>query len=105
MSATYQDWESVDPATLDVEDVLRRWEMLRKNNFKAGSLNAYKSRFRKAIEDYSKWYENPSGWRPEIKTRNRTPKARTDGTAAATPPSRSRPRPRTIVAASPRPRT
>jgi hypothetical protein len=59
--------------TIDVADTLRRWETKRKGDFSPGSLTTYKTRFRRAIEEYGKWYENPSGYRPDAKQRSRTP--------------------------------
>lgn len=61
--------ESVDIRKLDVEDALRRFENLKSPKYTPGSLATYKSRFRKAVDDYLAYVDNPSGWRPGIKTR------------------------------------
>lgn len=63
------NWETLDVRTLDVEDLLRRFEILRKQDFTPQSLAAYKSRFRKAAESYLDYLDNPSAWRPEVKER------------------------------------
>lgn len=71
-SAAYGDnWEQLNPLTIDIEDTLRRFENLRAMNYTPGSLQAYKSRFRSAIKEFGNWNENPSNWRPDMKTRNR----------------------------------
>lgn len=63
------DLASVDLQTLDIEDLLKRFETLRKQKYKPQSLQVYKSRFRKAVEMYLGYLENPSGWRPDIQKR------------------------------------
>lgn len=68
-------WETVDVADLDVEDVLRRFETLRAMKFSTGSLNTYKGRFKKSLSMFNDFRGSPSGWRPDVKPRNRTASA------------------------------
>ncbi len=60
----YDDLESVDIRQLDIEDCLRRFENLKKKEFKPDRLEAYKQRFRQAHRSYLEFLEDPSGWRP-----------------------------------------
>lgn len=66
------DWESINVAELDVEDLLHRFENLRATDYKPGSLATYKSRFRKAMGMYLDYLSSPSTWRPEIRRRSQT---------------------------------
>jgi hypothetical protein len=76
LSATAGDhWESADLASLDIEDTLRRFETLRAMKFSTGSLNTYKGRFKKSVTMFEEFRCNPSGWRPDVKPRNRMSKA------------------------------
>lgn len=64
------NWESIDVAELDIEDILRRFETLRATEYKPGSLATYKSRFRKAVEMYLDYLSSPSTWSPGIRRRS-----------------------------------
>lgn len=66
-----ESWESVQIAALDIDDVLRRFETLRAMKFSTGSLGTYKSRFKKSMAMFNDFRGNPSGWRPDMKPRNR----------------------------------
>lgn len=85
------DWETVDLLAIDIDDVLRRFETLRAMKFKSDSLNTYKTRFRKAMEMFAAFRADPSGWRPELKQRNRggkvEPAARANGVREPESPS------------------
>lgn len=59
-----EDPDATDIATLDVESFLKRWENLRKQNFKPDSLETYKQRFRQALGLYRSYLEDPGGYRP-----------------------------------------
>lgn len=89
------DWESKDVRTLDVDDVLRRFEMKRATNYTPGSLKTYRSRFRNAMHLYRGFLQDPGGWRPNKPTRTtaastarRRTSERAEGqpTAPQTPP-------------------
>jgi hypothetical protein len=56
-------WEALDLTTIDIEDFVTRFERLRAGKYKPDSLLVYKSRFRSAVQMYTQYLENPSGWR------------------------------------------
>ena len=58
------DWEKTDVTSLDVENLLVRFQNLRKKDFKPQVLEVYKQRFRKAVASYLEYVENPGGWKP-----------------------------------------
>jgi hypothetical protein len=58
------DPDGVDITKIDVEALLRRWENLRKQNFKPDSLETYKQRFRQALSLYTSYLEDPGGYKP-----------------------------------------
>lgn len=68
-----EDWERADIRSLDIDQTFHRFENLRKHDFTPQSLATYKSRFRKAVESYIDYLDNPRGWKPEIKERHRSP--------------------------------
>jgi hypothetical protein len=57
-------WEQTDISNLDVEDLLLRFQNLRKKEFVPQVLETYKQRFRKAVASYFEYLENPGTWRP-----------------------------------------
>lgn len=67
--AVEDDWENVDVRTLEVEDLLRRFANLRKQDFTPKSLETYQSRFRKALQMYLDYLDNPATWRPSTRER------------------------------------
>lgn len=79
LGAVEDDWASVDVTTIDVDDVLRRFEVKSGMKYTPGSLKTYRSRFRNALVIYSEYMENPSSWRPArsgpTPTRDRAPTA------------------------------
>jgi hypothetical protein len=58
------DWEKTDVTTLDVENLLIRFQNLRKKDFRPQVLEVYKQRFRKAVASYLEYLQNPGGWKP-----------------------------------------
>jgi hypothetical protein len=58
------DWEQADVSNLDIEDLLLRFQNLRKKEFVPQVLETYKQRFRKAVASYFEYLENPGAWRP-----------------------------------------
>ena len=64
-----EDLSSVDVRQLDIEDLARRFANVRSGKFTPQSLEAYQSRFRKSVEMYLRFLDNPAGWRPDIRTR------------------------------------
>ena len=57
-------WEQTDITDLNVDDILLRFQNLKKKDFVPQVLEAYKHRFRKAITSYFEYLENPGGWKP-----------------------------------------
>lgn len=68
-----EDWEDADIAKLDVEELLTRFQNLRKQNFKPQVLETYKRRFRKAVSSYLEYLDNPGAWRPTNQERSVNP--------------------------------
>jgi hypothetical protein len=86
LQATEGDgWESVELESLEVEDVLRRFETLRAMKFSSTSLSTYKSRFLKAVGMFDEFRKNPSGWKPDIRARNRVVDGGRKSDSAGTP--------------------
>lgn len=63
------NWEAVDVSTLDVEDVLKRFQNLRGTNFKPQILQVYKRRFRFAVRSYLDYVKDPGNWKPGLQER------------------------------------
>lgn len=79
-SATEGDaWEMLDLDAVSVEDTLQRFSTLRAMKFSTGSLNTYKTRFRKAVAMFKDFRDDPPGWRPDMKQRSRTAKPASNG--------------------------
>lgn len=64
-------WENVNVLELDLDDVQRRFDTLRAMKFTQGSLKTYKQRFVRGVTMFIDFREDPGGWQPAIKTRNR----------------------------------
>jgi hypothetical protein len=62
--------EQLDISNLDIEDLLTRFQNLRKQNFKPQVLEAYKRRFRNAVKSYKEYLDNPGTWRPANQERS-----------------------------------
>lgn len=60
---TLDNWQNVDVTTLDVDDLVRRFNNLNATNFKPRSLKDYERRFRRAVSSYKDFLDNPSGWK------------------------------------------
>lgn len=61
--AIEDDHDQLDLLTLDLDDFLRRFEIASRTKYKSDSLNAYKGRFRKAVETYRLWLEQSPEWK------------------------------------------
>lgn len=57
-------------ATLDVENLLSRWETKNKTKYKFDTLNTYKGRFRQAVALYGAWLANDPDWKSASKSAN-----------------------------------
>jgi hypothetical protein len=53
---------NIDVRSLDVDDLLRRFATRRKADYSEGSLETYRSRFRKAIAMYIGWLDDDPHW-------------------------------------------
>ena len=57
------NWQELDVASIDVDDVIRRFENLRARDFNPESLHAYGKRFRRGVESFLEYTKNPSAWK------------------------------------------
>jgi hypothetical protein len=67
------DWQNADINTLDIEDLLLRFQNLKKKDFKPQVLEVYKRRFRKAVESYKQYLRDPGGWKPVVQEKSPSP--------------------------------
>src|SRR6266513_2095553 len=74
------NWEQIDVTSLDVDDVIRRFQNLRARDFNPTSLNAYARRFRNAVASFLEHAKDPAGWKPI----SRAPKVGTNANGRAT---------------------
>mgnify|MGYP001573336483 FL=1 len=88
------DSDKTDLRNIDLDDVFNRFQNRSGSNFKPESLGVYKSRFKSALDDFMRWSENPSAFRPSVKSRTARSGEAQDGqqknTKAATSSSRKR---------------
>jgi hypothetical protein len=75
---------SLDVRTLDVEELLDRFEALHRLDYTPGSMTTYKSRFRQAVAAYLAWLDNEP-WQPASRGGRRKRSDKT-GAASAVPP-------------------
>lgn len=62
------DWETLDMKTLDVEDVMGRFQNLRGTQYTPSSLSTYRSRLRSGASMYKEFLsQGPGSWRPAIR--------------------------------------
>ncbi|HVV13493.1 hypothetical protein [Amycolatopsis sp.] len=64
--------DAVDVRSLDVEDVLDRFENRFRTKYTSGSMSTYKTRFRQAVSMYLAWLDKDPGWKTVVKTRRST---------------------------------
>jgi hypothetical protein len=62
-------WETTDVTALDVDDLLIRFQNLKKKDYTPQVLELYKKRFRKALVSYLSYLENPGSWKPSTQER------------------------------------
>jgi hypothetical protein len=67
-----ENWEEADVSNLDVEELLARFQNLRKQKFKPQVLETYKRRFRNAVRSYLEYLHSPGTWRPTNQDRSVT---------------------------------
>jgi hypothetical protein len=72
------NFAGVEIRSLDVDDLGRRFANLRAAAYTPASPETYQSRFRRAVEMYKKFLENPASWRPDARERgSQAPEATT----------------------------
>jgi hypothetical protein len=64
------DPDDVEVGSLNVDELLSRFQNLRKQRFKPQVLEAYKRRFRNAVKSYKDYLENPGTWKPATQDRS-----------------------------------
>lgn len=64
------DPNEVDVESLNIDELLTRFQNLRKQRFKPQVLEAYKRRFRSAVKSYKDYLENPGAWKPATQDRS-----------------------------------
>jgi hypothetical protein len=90
------DPEQIEVASLNVDELLVRFQNLRKQKFKPQVLEAYKRRFRSAVKSYKEYIANPGTWKPASQDRANSVERRPRSSAASVPsgqadgPARSR---------------
>ncbi len=63
-----ENWETLDVAALDMEDVFTRFVNLKGKNFTPESLTTYKSRFARAVSNFLDYAKNPAAWKPKAQS-------------------------------------
>jgi hypothetical protein len=81
-----EDPGQVDLATLDVDDLLNRFQNLCKQRFKPQVLETYKRRFRSALKSYKQYLENPGTWKPASQERSANTERRQRASSAPRAP-------------------
>lgn len=89
--------ESIDLRQLDVDDLLNRFETLKRTEYTTESMKVYKSRLRNSVDSYLAWLDKRQDWkrpgRPAsgpAKERNSTPRRKNPARKPAeTPPASS----------------
>jgi hypothetical protein len=65
------DVEASDVTSVNVEDVVSRFQRLHGRDYTPGSLVSYKSRLRSALDDFQSYLSNPLAFRPTVQSRVR----------------------------------
>jgi len=63
------DWENVDVSELNVDDLLLRFQNLKKKDFRPNVLEVYKKRFKVALDSYLEYLRDPGNWRASSQER------------------------------------
>jgi hypothetical protein len=63
------EWEDVDVSQLNIDDLLLRFQNLKKKDFRPNVLEAYKKRFRLALESYLEYLRDPGNWKASSQER------------------------------------
>src|ERR1039458_1253453 len=63
--------DAQDVTSLDLDDLMTRFQHLQGKSYKPDSVRAFKSRVKSALADFTSYLENPLAFRPNIQTRER----------------------------------
>lgn len=66
-----ENWETLDMRMLNVEDAFRRFVNKRGRDLKSASLASYKNRLKNGIGMFLDYSNDPSSWKPRMKSRIR----------------------------------
>jgi len=77
------DQERLDVTKIDLEDVMRRFSNLHGKKYTPGSLYTYQVRLKGALEDFSKYLENPLAFRTVTMQRDRRSKPKDERMASS----------------------
>jgi hypothetical protein len=67
-----EGWDQTDISKVDIEDLLLRFQNLKKKDYRPEVLEVYKQRFRKAMGSYLGYLANPGGWKPNVREKSIT---------------------------------
>ena len=71
-----EESEADDLSTVDWDSVFQRWENLHASKVSPGTMRAYRQRVKYAFDEFGKYIQNRSGWRPSGGQRSTSPGAR-----------------------------
>jgi len=63
-----QDWEELDIHQIDTDDFLTRFRNLKSLEYSPSSLSEYERRFKRAVEMFLDFVQDPAGWKHNGKT-------------------------------------
>jgi hypothetical protein len=63
--------EAADVTSLDIDDVMSRFQRLYGRDYTPATLTSYKSRLRSALDDFLSYLSNPLAFRPRVQSRAR----------------------------------
>lgn len=78
------DPENVDIRSVQVEDILRRFETRFRTSYTTGSMATYKTRFRQAVDMYLAWLDNDPRWKTVVRSRRVGDRAQRRASSIAT---------------------
>lgn len=64
-----ENWKTLDMRTLNLDDAFRRFLNKRGQDLKSASLASYKNRFKNGINMFLDYSNDPSAWKPQLKSR------------------------------------
>ena len=76
--------EAEDVTSLNLDEVMSRFQNLEGQGYTPSSLATYRSRVKSAVEDFNRYLNSPLGFKPSVGKRER-PKSETSKSASATP--------------------